>query len=138
MQAKDKLDEFIVGPTYKPCAQTFSLGPWDPWFHSVCHPVTLSWPSEASAGDVGHLHMYATVHPSWLQYWSYSQCTCPSWRCPCPVVWIIMSYMILCNFLFLKGWRLTVEEEFVGGGEILASTFAFLPLNHSFWISHMT
>lgn len=52
--------------TLGPREQTFSLRPLDPWFQSVCHPVTPSWPSEASAGDVGHLQVWSAVHPTCL------------------------------------------------------------------------
>lgn len=57
---------FQCEATLEPCEQTFSLRPLDPWFQSVCHPVTPSWPSEASAGDVGHLQVWSAVHPTCL------------------------------------------------------------------------
>lgn len=71
---------------------------WDSWFLSVCHPVTLSWPGGASAGDVGHLHFSsaaaaaAPVHTfsQWICWRSHTGITCII-RCNTKIWWRVTN-----------------------------------------------
>lgn len=59
-----EMDESILKLHPNHVNRHFPFRPWDPRFVFACHPATPRWPSEASAGDVGHLHLGYCTSPS--------------------------------------------------------------------------